>query len=147
MKPIDIILVTALLLIVGCSGTRPLHVNNQTELAACPDTPNCVNTRSTDEVHSIDSFQYKGDAAGMMERLAAVIGSMDRTEIITQTESYLYVEFTSKMWKYVDDVEFLFDSETNTIHFRSASRLGKSDFGVNRERMETIRGLLSDHLK
>ena len=60
-----------------------------------------------------------------------------------EDETYLHVEFTSRIFRFVDDVEFVFEDETKTIHFRSASRTGYSDFGVNRNRMEEIRRLLN----
>ena len=63
-----------------------------------------------------------------------------------EDESYLHYEFTSLLLRFVDDVEFLFDDETKTVHFRSASRTGYGDFGVNRKRMEEIRSLAGDKL-
>jgi len=126
------------LLGTGCSGTRPSFVNTGT-LAPCPETPNCVFTRATDSVHAIAPLSYRGSAAESMERLVSVIDSLDRTSVVTRRPGYLYVEFTSGFWRFVDDVEFQFVDSTRTIHFRSASRLGKSDFNVNRNRMETIR--------
>lgn len=68
-----------------------------------------------------------------------VIESMERTTIIEQTDNYLYAEFKSKLMGYVDDVEFYLDPNENVIHVRSASRLGKSDLGVNRKRVEEIK--------
>jgi uncharacterized protein (DUF1499 family) len=64
---------------------------------------------------------------------------MERTNIITETDNYLYAEFTSKLMGFVDDVEFLLDDSAKVIHVRSASRLGQSDLGVNRKRIEAIR--------
>ncbi|MDY6901863.1 MAG: DUF1499 domain-containing protein, partial [Cyanobacteriota bacterium] len=71
--------------------------------------------------------------------LKKVIESEDRTKIINESPDYLYAEFKSALMGYVDDVEFYLDSSSNTIHVRSASRLGQSDLGVNRKRIETIR--------
>lgn len=133
-------LAAAALCIAGCHGTRPDVVGRGTDrLAPCPSTPNCVNTRAEDSTHAIEPLAYEGDDAQAMARLVAVVESMDRTEIIKKTDGYLYVEFTSAFWRFVDDVEFSFDTDANVIHFRSASRLGKSDFGVNRARMEEVR--------
>jgi uncharacterized protein (DUF1499 family) len=75
-----------------------------------------------------------------------VIQNLEKTKIITETQNYLYVEFTSKVMGFVDDVEFLLDNNSQVVHVRSASRLGKSDLGVNRKRIETIRAKL-DELK
>ncbi len=71
---------------------------------------------------------------------------MPRTKLVEEDESYLHYEFTSLLLRFVDDVEFLFDDESKTIHFRSASRTGYGDLGVNRKRMEEIRSLVSDKL-
>ena len=62
---------------------------------------------------------------------------MPRTQLLTNTDKFLHVEFTSKVFRFVDDVEFYFD-ELGVIHFRSASRVGYSDMGVNKSRMEEI---------
>ncbi|MBD3239406.1 MAG: DUF1499 domain-containing protein [Chitinivibrionales bacterium] len=133
-------LAAAALCILGCHGTRPDVVGRgKGTLAPCPSTPNCVNTHASDSTHAIEPLTYEGDASDAMTRLVAVIEGMDRTEIITKSEGYLYVEFTSAFWRFVDDVEFSFDTTNKVIHFRSASRLGRSDFGVNRKRMEEVR--------
>jgi uncharacterized protein (DUF1499 family) len=64
---------------------------------------------------------------------------MKRVRIVTAEECYLHAEFTSALFRFVDDVEFLLDDGTKTIHVRSASRVGYSDLGVNRRRVEAIR--------
>jgi uncharacterized protein (DUF1499 family) len=79
-----------------------------------------------------------------MADLKTVIQNLERTKIITETENYLYAEFTSALMGFVDDVEFLLDDSANVIHVRSASRLGQSDLGVNRKRIETIRAKLNE---
>ena len=61
-------------------------------------------------------------------------------------EAYLHYEFTSLLLRFVDDVEFLFDEATKTVHFRSASRTGYSDLGVNRRRMEQMQALVREKL-
>jgi uncharacterized protein (DUF1499 family) len=79
-----------------------------------------------------------------MADLKTVIQNLERAKIITETENYLYAEFTSAFWGFVDDVEFLLDESAKVIHVRSASRLGTSDLGANRKRIETIRAKLKD---
>jgi uncharacterized protein (DUF1499 family) len=71
---------------------------------------------------------------------------MARTRLIREDAAYLHFEFTSLLLRFVDDVEFLFDDDTKTVHFRSASRIGYSDLGVNRRRMEEIRALVEGKL-
>lgn len=124
------------------SGTKPdnLGVNNG-KLAACPNSPNCVSSQSptSDETHFIQPLKYSSTTEKALADLKKVIESEDRTKIINESSDYLYAEFKSALMGYVDDVEFYLDSSSNTIHVRSASRLGQSDLGVNRKRIETIR--------
>jgi uncharacterized protein (DUF1499 family) len=79
-----------------------------------------------------------------MARLATIVRSLPRTTVVTETDAYLYVEFTSALFRFVDDVEFFADGNAKLIHVRSASRLGKSDLGVNRKRIEAIRVLWNE---
>jgi uncharacterized protein (DUF1499 family) len=123
-----------------CSGTRPSNIGvHEGKLAPCPQSPNCVSTFAADSMHTAASLPYSGASNAAKQKLIGVIQSLPRTKIITDANDYLYVEFTSATWRFVDDVEFLFDDNTKTIQFRSASRLGQGDMGVNRKRMDTIR--------
>ncbi|MDF0673811.1 MAG: DUF1499 domain-containing protein [Nitrospira sp.] len=115
-------------------------------LSPCPSSPNCVSTHATDESHAIAPFQYTKSRAEAKEALKAVLTTLPRTKLVDEDESYLHYEFTSLLLRFVDDVEFLFDETTKTIHFRSASRTGYSDFGVNRKRMEQVRVLVGGKL-
>ena len=114
---------------------------SRSRLKACPDSPNCVSTLSPqrDEIHYIAPLSFSGDAADAKSRLLAIINNMPRTKIIVDEADYLHVEFRSRLFRFVDDVEFVVDEATQLIHFRSASRLGYGDMGVNRKRMEEIR--------
>ena len=128
------------------SGTRPTNLGiNDGKLAACPGTPNCVSsqTDSSDTEHYIEPFPCQMSAGEAIAKLQSIIESMERTEIITTSDTYLYAEFTTKLMGYVDDVEFYADTANNVIHVRSASRLGKSDLGLNRKRIEAIRTAFS----
>ncbi len=108
-------------------------------LAACPATPNCVCSFDSDTVHGIPPLTFDGDPATAWQRLRDVLARQVRCQIITDADGYLHAEFTSLIFRYVDDVEFLLDAPAKVIHFRSASRAGRSDLGVNRTRMEAIR--------
>ncbi len=112
------------------------------QLAPCPSSPNCVSTQAQDEGHTIAPIRYHKSRAEAKEGLKAVIRSLPRTNLVEEDESYLHYEFTSLLLRFVDDVEFVFDDETKTVHFRSASRIGHSDLGVNRRRMEEVRSLV-----
>jgi len=87
----------------------------------------------------IAPFNYSGDGAAALAKLRAEISSMDRAKIVRPEALYLHVEFTSKWFKFVDDAEFLVDENASVIHVRSAARVGRNDFDVNRRRVEAIR--------
>ena len=108
-------------------------------LGPCPSSPNCVSTQAQDQEHSIAPFRYQKSKTEATQTLKTAVLSLPRTKLVEEDENYLHYEFTSLLLRFVDDVEFLFDDGTKTIHFRSASRVGHSDFGVNRRRMEEIR--------
>ena len=131
-----------LFMVVACTGTRPLNLGiREGKLAPCPSTPNCVSSQSVDKEHAIEPLAYTGDAKEAMSRLAKIVREMPRTQIIGEKDDYLYAEFTSLIFRFVDDVEFFPDDSAKRIHVRSASRLGKSDLGVNRKRVEAIRNM------
>lgn len=115
-------------------------------LSPCPDKPNCVSTTAGDERHAIAPFRYRKSRAEAKEALKVVIAALPRATLVEEDDAYLHVECTSLLLRFVDDVEFLFDEESKTIHFRSASRVGYGDLGVNRRRMEEIRSLVDGKL-
>ncbi len=126
------------------SGTRPSNIGvTNGNLLDCPNSPNCVSSQSTDAEHKIAPLTYTGDPAKALADLKAVIANMPRTKIITAEGNYLYAEFTSSLMGYVDDVEFYLNADQSLIEVRSASRLGQSDLGVNRDRVEAIRAQLA----
>lgn len=132
------LMIVGLLTLLGCAGDRPATLgadNNQ--LAACPDSPNCVSSFDTRESHRIEPLQ------GSLDDVRAALMQIPRATVITEDSNYLHAEFTSRLMGFVDDVEFLADSSQGVVHVRSASRLGYSDMGVNRERVETVRGLIT----
>lgn len=121
------------------TGTRPDNLGvTDGKLASCPGTPNCVNSQSDNPQSKIEPLPGVS-----IDQIVQVVNSMERTTIVEQTDTYLYAEFKSKLMGYVDDVEFYLDRDANMVHVRSASRLGKSDLGVNRKRVEEIRAKLS----
>lgn len=120
------------------------------KLKAPRGTPNSVSSQArlhpTHPRHvlaQIDPLSYQGDGGAAMQRLAQLLGQLPGTRLITQRPDYLYFECASRWLKFTDDLEFLLDEGAKQIHVRSASRLGRKDFGVNRARVEAIRGLFS----
>ena len=127
------------------TGKRPSNLGMRDgKLAPCPSTPNCVCSQSEDAEHKIEPLTYKSTPEVAFTQLKQAIASQPRTKIITESPNYLYAEFTSAIMKFVDDVEFYLDEDAKVIHVRSASRLGQSDLGVNRKRIETIRAKLQE---
>ena len=124
----------------GCSGTRPADLGiNAGRLRPCPGTPNCVSSEAgTPQDKVVETFPAPGGASDM-KRLEALLSAWPRTEVITAKADYLHAESTSRIMRFVDDVEFRYDSAAGVIHVRSASRLGKSDLGVNRKRVMGMR--------
>ncbi len=112
-------------------------------LAPCPSSPNCVSSTAKDAEHAIAPLAFSGDARGAFARLAQVVATQPRARVIERKDDYLRAEFKSAALGFVDDVEFLMDASAGVIHVRSASRLGRSDFGVNRQRVEALRAAFS----
>jgi len=110
-------------------------------LAPCPDTPNCVSSQApeSDREHYIAPFRFSSDPAGAWQRLKVAVLAEKRVTVVAEEETYLHAEVRSLMFRFVDDVEFSLAAGAGLIHVRSASRVGYSDFGVNRKRLEHIR--------
>lgn len=122
------------------AGKKPTNLGVQNNrLAACPNTPNCVCSYDTDPVHKIEPLSYHSTATEAWADLKAILQKLPKTTIVSETSNYLYAEFKSALMGFVDDVEFYVDEAAQVIQVRSASRLGKSDLGVNRKRIEAIR--------
>jgi len=136
-----------IMMMLGCSAYRPLNPGiTDGKLSPCPDSPNCVSSQSSDKGHFIEPVRYEGTEQKAMERLIDVIQGMKRCRIIKMEDHYIHAEFTSAVFRFMDDVEFYFDSGAKIIHMRSASRIGYSDFGVNRQRMEEVRLLFNNRV-
>ena len=130
------------IVIMGCLMIKPALGVSSGQLAACPTSPNCVSSQASDEKHFIEPLKFSGSELQLKEKLLAILNAEKRVNVVTSESSYISAEFTSSLFKFVDDVEFywLADSENNwIIHVRSASRVGHSDFGANRKRVEKIR--------
>jgi uncharacterized protein (DUF1499 family) len=108
-------------------------------LAPCPNSPNCVSSLAPDEAHRVDPIAFRGDPAMALAKLRTIIEGMPRAVITRQDEDSLHAEFTSWLLRFVDDVDVVVDPDAGVIHLRSASRVGYSDLGVNRKRVEAIR--------
>jgi uncharacterized protein (DUF1499 family) len=126
--------------IFSFSGEQPknLGVKNG-QLTKCPQTPNCVSSQSKDVTHKVDPLTYNSSRKEALNRLKTILKEINNAEIIEVKPQYLYSQFTSRIMGFVDDVEFYLPLQEKLIHVRSASRVGQSDLGVNRRRIERIR--------
>ena len=113
------------------------------QLAPCPQTPNCVSSETSDAHHYIKPIAYEGTVEEAKDRLRQTLLSIPRTQIVGEESTYIQAECTSWLFRFTDDVEFMFDDTQKIIQVRSASRVGYSDLGANRKRVETIRRLFS----
>lgn len=114
-------------------------------LAACRRTPNCVSSQAdpADRQHYIAPLAFQGPPAAAMAALQKVVEAAPGARIVRATQDYLYAEFRSRVMRFVDDVELALDPAHSVIHVRSAARVGVRDFGVNRSRVEALRGALA----
>ena len=128
------------LLLGACHGARPAALGvREGRLAPCPASPNCVSSQAPEAGQRVEPLPFSGPAAAAMQRLAAIVRSLPRATVVSATETYLHAEFRSAVFRFVDDVEFFADETAGVIHVRSASRVGSSDFGVNRRRVDAVR--------
>ena len=110
-------------------------------LSACPTTANCVTSQGTtsDLVHYIRPFSLRGSSSISFSKLKSLIEAHPRAHIVKSTPVYIQAEFTTKILRFIDDVEFLYDEAAQVIQVRSASRIGYSDMGANRRRIKALR--------
>jgi len=131
------------------AGKRPSRLGvTAGQLQPCPSSPNCVSSQvsAADLQHAIAPLIFTGEADRAFAKLTDLVRNSERATIVTAELGYLYAEFATPLMGFVDDVEFLLDPATSQIQVRSASRLGESDLGLNRQRIETLRGQLTQSL-
>ena len=124
------------------SWKRPDNLGVKAGRLAPPrSTPNCVSSQAdpADAEHYIAPIAFKGSAAQAMAAVRKAVEGMEGATVIRQDADYLYAEYRTRLMRFVDDVEFVYDASAGLLHVRSASRLGRRDFGVNRARVESLR--------
>ena len=125
-------------LLAACAGERPNNLGVRDDsLSSCPSSPNCVSSQTSDKRHLIAPLAFNGDPDTAFARLKQILAQRNDTAVIEESSGYLRAELRTAF--FVDDGEFLLDRVGRVIHVRSASRLGYSDLGKNRSRMEDIR--------
>jgi uncharacterized protein (DUF1499 family) len=139
------IVATGMLVMSSCWGGSPDNLDKRSgNLAPCPSTPNCVHTGmrypdGTERMQIRDSVLRRD----VMSGLRAVAEAIPRSRIVTETQHYLHMEVRSKVFRFVDDVELLLAPDHELI-VRSASRVGRGDFGVNAARVAELRQILDE---
>lgn len=122
-----------------------MDTNSEKILKPCPQSPNCVSSLAEDDRHYIKPIRYEGEGAEVRHEILNVLNSLRGVRVTRSDDSYVHAEFSSSIFKFIDDVEFYFDSEKKLVQVRSASRVGYYDFGVNRRRIESIRKMLDQN--
>lgn len=127
-------------LLSACAGEPPQNLGPTANgrLNPCPDSPNCVTSFAEGERHAIEPLQAD------LEEIRSLIGELNNADVVESAENYLRAEFTTRLIGFVDDVEFLHYPEEGVTHVRSASRVGYSDLGANRQRIERLRQRLNN---
>lgn len=124
------------------AGKRPANLGvKDGRLASCGRRLNCVSSQAepADAQRFVAPLPFKGSAVEAIAAARRAVESMARSRVVRAEGGYLHAEFRSRLMGYVDDVEFTFDAAAGVLHVRSASRLGRRDFNVNRERVEALR--------
>ena len=137
----------ALAFLAGCAGEPPAELGvRDGRLAPCKPTPNCVASqadRAADPGHYVPPLAIRGEPEAAWAALVAAVRATPRVQIVAEGPGYLHAEYASRVFGFVDDVELQLDPSAKLVHVRSASRLGRSDFGVNRARIEALRTRLA----
>ena len=108
------------------------------KLAKMPNSPNAVSSQTDIENKKVEPLKFSGDLEATRSKIIKIVNNYEGTDIIINEKNYIYAVFTTGGMKFKDDVEFYFDEDTNLIHYRSASRVGYSDMGLNKKRFNEI---------
>ncbi|MHC1759366.1 MAG: DUF1499 domain-containing protein [Negativicutes bacterium] len=116
-------------------------------LAPLPDSPNAVSSQTDQAAKRVAPFPYSGtldQTKALVKKAAADFGG---AQIMMERPDYLHMVFTVPFIPFKDDVEFFFSERERVVHYRSASRVGYSDLGVNRKRYERLRSIYEQAAK
>lgn len=133
---------------LGCAGSAPAPFRGAegSRLAPCPGTRNCVSSEAEDAAHRVEAFAIDDrlEPAVAWAGVRDAVASLPRTRIVDEAPGYLRAESRSRIFRFVDDLELELRPGERRIAVRSASRLGRSDLGVNRARVEALRAALRE---
>lgn len=114
----------------------------QGHLRPCPSSPNCVASEGADADHAIAALPYHGDRTATERAMVAALATLPRSAIQRRQGDYWHATQVSALFRFIDDIELRFDDAAQLIQIRSGSRVGYSDMGVNRKRVEALRSAL-----
>lgn len=109
------------------------------KLSPLPSTPNAVSSQTEDKERYVEPLVFKTDSKTTRTALKAMLSSFKNVNIVTESDYYIHAVSISGKMRYRDDLEFFIDTNQNVVHFRSGSRVGYSDMGLNRERYNQIK--------
>ena len=136
MQKIQIMMMVGILMATSsCAITEIMSEND----GSCPDAPKCVSSQVNDPRHFIEPYTFDDHPAEAMLRLKEALLIEKRVTIVIEQPTYLRAEVRSLIFRFVDDVEFTLLPDQGLVHIRSSARIGYTDFGVNRRRVERIR--------
>jgi uncharacterized protein (DUF1499 family) len=132
-----IILLTIYLVVMNNIIPKNIGVEDGV-LSKMPNSPNAVSSQTFDTSKFVEPFKYLNDFENSRDCVIRMIKEFNGTKIITDENNYIHVVFSTPFMRFKDDVEFYFDDINKVIHFRSASRIGYSDNGLNRNRYNEL---------
>jgi uncharacterized protein (DUF1499 family) len=137
------VLGSSLAALLACAAAKPIELGIRYDrLAPCPTSPNCVSSDALDPSHRVAPFEFRGPPAEAWQAAREAVAALPRTQIVSETDSYLHAECTSKLFGFIDDLELHLRPDRSLIAVRSASREGYTDLGVNRRRLAQLRSEL-----
>ena len=131
-----------LLAVLSCASNPPKAQLVDGRLRPCPKSPNCVSSENDGGSSRIEPLTFKGPPEKAWSDLKETIRELGG-KIQEEHDGYLWATFTSRLFRFVDDMEFRMVSTDGMIHVRSGSRVGYSDLGVNRRRVEKLRAIFN----
>jgi uncharacterized protein (DUF1499 family) len=138
-----LIAATALFMVVKNSLTPSNLGVTEGKLAPVPKSPNAVSSQTDDPEKRVAPFPFKADLHTTKASIKQVLRAYGNIDIKSETEDYIHAVNTTPKMKFNDDLEFYFNEKEGVVHFRSASRTGYSDMGLNRERYNALMELFT----
>ena len=129
--------------ILSCNGKRPTHLGvTDAGMTPCPSSPNCVSSDASDTAHRVEAFVLSASLDDSWRVILEEVADMPGTTVVEENANYLHAQCASALFGFVDDLELHLRESANIVAIRSASRVGYSDLGANRRRVERLREAL-----